>query len=212
MRADAQRNRRRLLDAGCRVLLRDGVDAPLETIAREANVGIATLYRHFPRRFDLLRAVAVDVMTRTHTEVRSALEDPDAFAALRRYMHRTLDLRAPALMPLFDENVRNDPAVKALLDATAAAQAALIEQATGQGSIRAGTQFADVGLVLARFSRPIGKEFDPELDRVFAHRHLDVFIDGLQDVHDGLPPVDVTLGRLRGLRRRSDETTSQRPR
>ena len=65
MRADAQRNRRVLLDAAIGALLEVGRDAPLELIARRARVGIATLYRHFPERASLVAAVAVDVMSRT---------------------------------------------------------------------------------------------------------------------------------------------------
>jgi Bacterial regulatory proteins, tetR family len=55
MRADAQRNRRLLLDAECRVFIEAGMEAPLELIARRAGVGIATLYRHFRRRDALVR-------------------------------------------------------------------------------------------------------------------------------------------------------------
>lgn len=56
-RADAERNRQRLLDAAKTVFARDGVSASLEEIARTAGVGIGTLYRHFPKRDDLIEAV-----------------------------------------------------------------------------------------------------------------------------------------------------------
>ncbi|MPZ93956.1 MAG: TetR family transcriptional regulator [Propionibacteriales bacterium] len=57
MRADARRNYDRLLDAARTTLTEVGSDAPLEEVARRAGVGIGTLYRHFPRRLDLLEAV-----------------------------------------------------------------------------------------------------------------------------------------------------------
>ena len=105
MRADARRSRRRLLDAACEVFIEAGIDAPLEAIARRAGVGIATLYRHFPQRAVLVKAVAVDVMGRTLAEANAALvEEADAFDALRRYMHRALDVCAPAVMPLLDDD------------------------------------------------------------------------------------------------------------
>jgi AcrR family transcriptional regulator len=172
MRADARRNRRLLLDAGCG-FFEVGLDAPLAAVARRAGVSIATLYRHFPDRQALVTAVAADVLARTGDKARAALaEETDAFVALRRYMHRALDVAAPALMPLLDEDARSSPDVKALLDSTAAAQTRLLRAARRQGSSRAGVDFADVRLALARFSRPLGGGFDPELDDGAAHRHL----------------------------------------
>lgn len=56
-RADAERNRLRLLDAAKAVFARDGASASLEEVARTAGVGIGTLYRHFPKRDDLIEAV-----------------------------------------------------------------------------------------------------------------------------------------------------------
>lgn len=74
--------------------------APLEEIAQRAGVGIGTLYRRFPDRQLLLRAVALDVLGRVAQAARLALaEEPDAFQALARYMHQALDLRIGAVMP-----------------------------------------------------------------------------------------------------------------
>ena len=75
-RADAERNRQRLLEAAKAVFARDGTAASLEEIARTAEVGIGTLYRHFPKRDDLIEAVyhqaisqlgeAADRLSKTH--------------------------------------------------------------------------------------------------------------------------------------------------
>ena len=110
-------------------------------------------------------------------------------------MHRALDVCAPAVMPLLDDEIRSAPEVKALLDATAAAQSELIAAAQQQRSLRAGVDFADIGLALGRFSRPIAHGFDPRFEAGVAHRHLDVFIDGLRDRGDPpLPGSGLTLG------------------
>ena len=211
MRADAQKSRRLLLDAACALLIEVGPHASLEAIARRAGVGIATLYRHFPQRSALVTAVALDVMARTYAEAAAVpAEESDAFAALRRYMHRVLDVGAPGVMPLLDDEIRNAPEVKALLDATAAAQSELIAAAQQQGSLRAGVDFADIGLVLARFSRPIGRGFDPGFEARVAHRHLDVFIDGLRDRGDPpLPSSGLTLGTLHAMQKRQVGTHAQ---
>ena len=56
-RADAQRNEQTLLDAAAAVFLTSGVDAPVREVAAKAGVGVATIYRHFPTRADLVVAV-----------------------------------------------------------------------------------------------------------------------------------------------------------
>ena len=56
-RADAQRNNTRLLEVAHKVFTELGPEASMEEIARRAKVGIGTLYRHFPTRFDILETV-----------------------------------------------------------------------------------------------------------------------------------------------------------
>ena len=57
LRSDAQRNKERLLTSAATVFVRSGVDAPIREIALEAGIGVATVYRHFPTRADLVVAV-----------------------------------------------------------------------------------------------------------------------------------------------------------
>src|SRR5437588_9177263 len=100
LRADARRNRDQVLAAARDVFVEQGPDAALDEVARRAGVGIATLYRRFPAREALMRAVALDVLARTAAAAQQAeAEEPDAFEALARYMHRALDLRISAVMP-----------------------------------------------------------------------------------------------------------------
>ena len=73
LRADARRNREHVLAAAREVFVEQGADAPLDEIARRAGVGIATLYRRFPDRAALLRAVALDVrLAHRHLELMLA--------------------------------------------------------------------------------------------------------------------------------------------
>ncbi len=60
MRADARRNRARILDAARAVLAEHGVDAGMDEIARSADLGVGTLYRHFPTKEALIDAIAAD--------------------------------------------------------------------------------------------------------------------------------------------------------
>src|SRR4051795_4445284 len=61
----------------------DGLDLPVREIARRAGMGVATVYRHFPSRQDLLSAVLAEQVTRCGEEMWAALADPDSRRALR---------------------------------------------------------------------------------------------------------------------------------
>jgi AcrR family transcriptional regulator len=88
MRADARRNRERLLAAATAAFARHGADAPLEDIARSAGVGIGTLYRHFPTRLALQEATfrsQVDSVCARGSELIDA-PPGEAFAAWLRVL------------------------------------------------------------------------------------------------------------------------------
>jgi AcrR family transcriptional regulator len=195
VRADAERNRQRLLAAACDVLIEVGAEAPLETIARRADVGIATLYRHFPDRAALLRAVAGHVLGRAATEARAALEEePSGFDALRRYMHRALDARV-AVMNRIVGRVEPDAELQATWQDSGSAVREIIDRAKGEGSLRADAEFVDVAIALVRFSRPIGG-FGPDLEEMVAHRHLEIYVDGLRA--EGATPFSAESARSLG--------------
>ncbi|WP_049562658.1 TetR/AcrR family transcriptional regulator [Nonomuraea sp. SBT364] len=78
MRADARRNRERVLVAAREVLAEHGIDAPMTAVARRAGVGVATLYRHFPTRDALVRGAfqrQMEICTRVLAEALAA-SDP----------------------------------------------------------------------------------------------------------------------------------------
>ncbi len=94
MRADAQRNLDALLEAAASVFAASGVDAPIHEIAAKAGIGVATLYRHFPHRADLIVAIMrreIDVCAAA-TRALSAKHKPGE--ALAHWMHRYVDLVA----------------------------------------------------------------------------------------------------------------------
>ena len=87
LRADAQRNRRRVLDAARTAFGRDGVTASLDDIARAAGVGPGTLYRHFPTRDRLVRAVIDDGLIGIHDMGVALLAEPDPAQALEAWLN-----------------------------------------------------------------------------------------------------------------------------
>lgn len=80
MRADAQRNRARILAAAEEVFAEQGAAASTEEVARRAGVAIGTLFRHFPTKGDLLAAIMKDLAQRFAREVETLArqEDPEA--------------------------------------------------------------------------------------------------------------------------------------
>lgn len=182
MRADAQRNRERILAAARHVLVEQGPDAPLDAIAAAAEVGIATLYRRFPDRQALVRAIVLDVLARSGDEARLALdEEPESFQALARYLHRALDLRVSAVMPaLLDHMPPDDDEIASVRARSWGLFEQLVDQAHAAGTLRPDVTFLDVGQLLVRLARPLPGPIPRDLDHQVAHRHLDLVLDGLR--------------------------------
>ena len=93
-RADAMRNRQRVLDAAVQAFSHDRADVPLEKIARDAGVGIGTLYRHFPTREALVEAAYRNELTRLCDSAEELLTSMPADVALRVWMDRYIDYLA----------------------------------------------------------------------------------------------------------------------
>jgi AcrR family transcriptional regulator len=89
-RADARRNRDRLLEAARAAFAAEGLSVPLDEIARRAGVGPGTLYRHFPAKEALFEAVLHDRIQRLADEARALRSAPDAGAALLGFIDRLI--------------------------------------------------------------------------------------------------------------------------
>jgi AcrR family transcriptional regulator len=206
LRADARRNRERILVAARDVFVEQGADAPLEEVATRAGVGIGTLYRRFPDRAALARAVVLEALTRVVAEARLAMEEePDAFRALARYMHRALDLRVSAVIPALLGRVPlvEDPEISRMREASARLIEELITRAQTAGALRPDVTFADITLLLVRLARPLPGPVSPAMDIDLAHRQLALYLDGLSTDHErateSLPGPAMTRDDLHAL-------------
>ncbi|WP_308121171.1 TetR/AcrR family transcriptional regulator [Paractinoplanes bogorensis] len=91
-RRDVKRNERALLDAAATVFVTSGVDAPVREVAAAAGVGVATLYRHFPTRSDLVVAVyrhQIDALAEAGPALLESAPTP--FAAVLSWVHQFVD-------------------------------------------------------------------------------------------------------------------------
>jgi AcrR family transcriptional regulator len=94
LRADAERNRYRIVEAARQVFADQGLDAPMSEVARRARVGIATLYRRFPTREDLITNVFTEKMIAYAGAIEEALADPDVWHGFCVYVERVCAMQA----------------------------------------------------------------------------------------------------------------------
>lgn len=94
LRADAERNRERVTAAARLMFAEHGLGVPLEDVARRAGVGVATLYRRFPTREDLVAAAYEDGMTAYADAVATALDDPDSWRGFCDLLERLCAMQA----------------------------------------------------------------------------------------------------------------------
>jgi AcrR family transcriptional regulator len=86
LRADAERNRERIIGAARALFAERGIEVTMEEVARRAGVGVATLYRRFPTRADLVAGAFEEKMWRFADGARMALADPDPWHGFCRYV------------------------------------------------------------------------------------------------------------------------------
>ncbi len=160
------------------VFAASGVDAPVREIAEKAGVGVGTMYRHFPRRSDLVVAVfqaEVDACADAASDIAGEHEPGEAlaiwmqryvdFIATKRGLGAALHSRDPAYIALPDYfSERLEPALKALLDAAVAASA-----------LRPGTEANELLRAAATLCRGPHDE-----ERAFARRMVQLLVDGLR--------------------------------
>ncbi|MET7567174.1 TetR/AcrR family transcriptional regulator [Streptomyces sp. NPDC005492] len=198
-RADALRNRERIVTAAREMFVEFGPDVPLDEVARRAGVGNATLYRNFPDRDALVREVVCSVMDRLSEAAEQALaETGDAFAALERFVHGAADERIGALCPMvastFDQY---HPDLEAARERGEELIGEVMDRATRAGQLRPDVGVGDVMVAVAQLSRPPAGTGCVSADR-FVHRHLQLFLDGLRaPARSVLPGAAATMEDLR---------------
>lgn len=198
-RADALRNRERIVAAAREMFVEFGPDVPLDEVARRAGVGNATLYRNFPDRAALTHEVVLSVTSRiTDRAEEAAAEEADPFVALSRFLHAAADERIGALCPMLSGGFDKDhPELLAERRRLEEAVEGLVARAMSAGRLRTDIAVGDVLVGLSQLTRPLPGIACLDIDR-FAHRHLQLFLDGLEaPARSELPGTAATLEDLR---------------
>jgi AcrR family transcriptional regulator len=148
LRVDAERNRGRIVEAAQSVFAERGLDVPLEDVAGRAGVGIATLYRRFPTREDLIAACFERRLAEYARAAEEALEAPEAWPGFCAYVERICAMQA-ADRGLKDVLTRTFPDAKTLEAHRARGYGLsiqMIERAKSEGALR--SDFVPEDLVL----------------------------------------------------------------
>jgi AcrR family transcriptional regulator len=177
-RADAQRNVASLLDAAKAVFAASGVDAPAKEIADLAGVGVGTLYRHFPQRSDLVKAVLEHEIDACAAAAPALAAAHEPGAALKKWLRRYTEFLATKRG--FAAALHSgDPAFDALpgyfFKRLEPALGSLLEAAAVTGEVRADISARDLLHAIALLCLPV-----PGEGPGYSQRMVAVLIDGLR--------------------------------
>ncbi len=200
-RADAVRNRERIIDAAREMAAEHGAEVSIDEVARRAGVGNATVYRHFHDRSALVREVVRSVMDRTAGRAEEALTLSGPFDALCAFAHGAVEDRAGAMCGMLsanaDEAEREHPDLRAARTRLEAGVEALLGRAREAGELRPDVGGGDLMFVLSQLARPLPGCTAALNDR-YVHRHLQLFLEGLRaPARSPLPGSAATLEALR---------------
>ncbi|MEX5634262.1 TetR/AcrR family transcriptional regulator [Parafrankia sp. FMc2] len=193
LRADARRNRDKIVAAAVHAFTEDGPYLPMEEIARLAGVGVGTLYRHFPDRDALIIAVVQGSLATMLARARAAMVDePCAWDALIRSMSGSPELRLALRLPnLFQpattEVIRADPEIRRIRGELMAQIDTLVQAAQQEGTLRADVGTGDVVHLFSLLLQGMQK-MPRELGEVVYERSCAIVLDGLRTRRGPLLP------------------------
>lgn len=181
-RADARRNRERVLAAASAAFAEDGFDVGVAEIARRAGVGTGTLFRHFPTKLELEVAVILERATgmREALDLESALADPDPWRAFEGLMTRAVEMTASdrCLGQAIKPELLRDPRLEQLRVEVFSGFEAVLSRGRDAGVIRRDLAAEDLPVLTAAICSTMERfgDSNPELWR----RYLGVVLDGVR--------------------------------
>jgi AcrR family transcriptional regulator len=182
LRADAARNRARVLDAARSAFAEEGLDVGVEEIARRAGVGKGTLYRRFPTKEALVRAIFEDMLDEIDRLVAEAEAEPDAWDAFARYVGATSDLQTSnqGFFDVVHQRLGAAVLTPQQRERALAGTARLLKRAQDAGVVRRDLVPEDVQIML----RMVGAATRPALDGTSMGerwpRYLGLLLDALR--------------------------------
>jgi AcrR family transcriptional regulator len=201
-RADARRNRERVLAAAEAVFAESGLKAPVEEVARRAGVGVGTVCRNFPTKQALVEAIVGAMYETLLIEAEAALADPDPAHAFEQFVLGLPEFQARH-RALADQ-MANEKLVGAAAgprDRVLRAVSQLVAGAQAAGAIRADIGPGDVSMLFSGVAHATAIAGD--LQPVLRERFVRIILDGLRaDDPTALPGRPLDFTQLRRMRQR----------
>jgi AcrR family transcriptional regulator len=177
LRADARRNREKVLAAARVAFAEAGREAQMDDVARRAEVGVGTVYRHFPTKEALLEALSEDTFARIADRAREKLERPDAWDAFVELMWDAGDSLAGdrALTEVMAARAPGAPCPGQLELSSIAGE--LMQRAKDAGAMRPDVVVEDIPMLMCGVGSATTR---PHPCQDAWRRHLAILIDGLR--------------------------------
>jgi AcrR family transcriptional regulator len=214
LRVDAERNRTRIVEAAQTAFAEHGLDVPLEEVADGAGVGIATLYRRFPTRDDLIAACFERRLAEYAHAAAEALEAPDGWTGFSAYVQRICAMQAAdrGLADVLTKTFPNAKALEAHRTLGYQLSVLVLDRAKAEGTLRSDVVPEDLVLLLMANAGVVegAGEAAPDAWR----RFVALMLDGFRAEGAGLlPPPPSPRQVMRAMRRLSGpaEETRSRP-
>jgi AcrR family transcriptional regulator len=179
LRADARRNREKVLAAARAVFSENGRDAQMDDVARRAGVGVGTVYRHFPTKEALIEALMVDSFQAIAAAAEAALDIADPWEAFSSVLWRGAEIMAAdrALSEVFASIPGAMDEAMPTVEGLTASVDILMQRARDAGVLRSDAVLDDVPMIMCGIGSATKKEH-----RCAApwRRHLMIVLDGLR--------------------------------
>jgi AcrR family transcriptional regulator len=186
LRADARRNREKVLAAARAVFAEQGVDAQMDDVARRADVGVGTVYRHFPTKEALLNALSDEVFAVVAVYTRNQLTLDDPWEAFTRAMWFGAEKTAGdrAFSEILAASTKMTPRTCPGKEDLFVTVGEIMERCKAAGVMREDAMVDDIGLMMCGVGSASQMEHPaPEAWR----RHLTIVLDGLRASPDNTP-------------------------
>lgn len=192
LRADARRNRAQILGAAKMIFAQQGPDVPMEQIARGADVGVGTLYRRFPDRESLIRAVARDNFSTALDGARAAVEnEPTAWQALVRFLGLSFELRLSVQLamvsPAAHAVLAEDATTRGFREELVTLLDEVVRAAQQEGSLREDIGTGDITMLIVMLIKSQRQAWGDVTDMA-VQRCVGVMLDGLRAQPGGALP------------------------
>ena len=177
-RADAVRNREKVIAAAEQVFAEHGIEAGIPEVAERAGVGKGTVYRNFESKNDLIAAILARRMARFDADIREAIESDDPGTAFREVLHRAASRASDLSFPASIYWTGHTPELDEIKEQVSRNMTTLMEQAKKAGAMRRDAKVEEVWVQFSGIMRGLGDagEQDPQTWR----RHADLVADAFR--------------------------------